>query len=124
MKKHRDLNLALSLWDLVNDNTQLYVAYFMSPSESGVCVENYPKAKKKILRVFLEQSTAEKYINTSDKNPLGDKVGSVPFGLLCSKLQNIYSQEDPSCDISCILTSMDRNGTLYEIDTLWTLHTN
>lgn len=106
----------MDLFDLVKDDTGLYIPMMPDPKSDAndvyVHVEVLPDCK--IIKAFLERDYIEKY--TVSKGP-GARYSVIPYGTMVKKLNTVYKHS--AIPVRLVLMSYSTDGKLVELSLLW-----
>lgn len=83
-------------------------------------IDRDDKNKIKTMFVFLSSEAASEFIKLRGQ---GLSYGEVRLGFLIEKLREVYADE-PDHQVRCVLTGLNKDGILHELDVLWQLIAN
>lgn len=110
------------LWEIIEDNPVMYVVFirrkdsnkkiFMAEKEEGV----------KVVRVFLSETDAQNYCKTqAEKSKAEIYVAPMRHDSIYNSVVFINGTGE---NIECLLTALDTDGNVYDIEVIWSANIN
>jgi len=109
-----------NVWREISMEDLVFVCYGPMGDSRAVMIDRDDKAKVKTLYVFQSKDAAVHYVKEMGSNFFS---GEVKLGFLIEKLRSVY-EEEKDHQVKCVLTGLEQDGILYELDVLWQLFTH
>jgi len=109
-----------SLWDILDNNTQVYAVFIKKDDNKRIFLAEKEK-NLKVVRIFLSEKDALRFceLKSIGKNNL--YVREMRYDTIYYSIIYIYAN---GTNIECRLTALDINDNIYDVEKVWSPITN